>query len=123
MIDEATGEVIAQSGGGGGESDYTTAEVTVSGEFTDPVILSIPNIVTNGDAAAITNYAELNSEHNSVTLTVPLYKGYLVLTSSNLATSAGNPLTVSEVTGDIVNEGQVIVTGDGTITLSAAGNT
>jgi len=115
VIDEATGEVIAQSGGGGEESDFTTAEVTVA--YTG-FRYDSPNLIVAiaHDNQFITGTDGMISENG--TYTVVLFKG--IANAMILAEAASYTVTV---TGDATeSEGYIEITGDCTIAIAAAEN-
>ena len=105
------GEQLTEGEGGGGSSDFSTATMTVNGNFTQsdlfiaPVIEKDPN---NEDIA----FPQIQSGNS--TYTVILYKGRSVLmfmgSQSRTITVSGNIETAST--------GVYIITGDGTITIS-----
>ena len=97
-------------GGGGGSSDFSTATVTISNATRHSINTAIPYIDSyNNDIEALI-YIDIDAivEH-----TIPLYKGratmYFELNTESIA-----------LTGDLTDEGDgcIIVTGDGTITIS-----
>ena len=98
---------MGESGGGGGSSDFSTAEVQIGNTSGAPVSCGIPIVEDMyDDSTAITtiNRDDVN------TYKVILYKGksYIFIDSENIA-----------LTGDISTEdGFLLVTGDGTITIS-----
>lgn len=93
-------------GGGGGESDFSTAIVKINNTSLNDCVIQIACIALD----AITTYYS-SPRSSSFDLEVILYKG-----SSGFDTPDG--FTISEVTGDIeVDEGYVIISGDGTITI------
>lgn len=98
--------------GGGGESDFSTAEVTVIKDSSHEFILSIPNIFDN------TLYSTIDSEdfESGDVLQVPLYKGSVnsIIADNELRiTGVGNVITGP--IGDVIG-----ITGDCTITISPA---
>ena len=116
VFDEATGELIvgADSDGGGGESDFTTATVTVQtdlgtdieyyGAFyrkTEP-LRTVGHIRSTGPA----------------TLYVVLYKGEATITGYNV--TLDDDLTVEVVSGDaeVFQTGYLIVRGDCTVSVT-----
>lgn len=94
------------SGGGGGSSDFSTAEVTVNAnqqfEFYAPLI--------NDEHGYLGAYDNINPDE-SETLTVGLYKGKAVTRfyTSGVVSVSGN--------AQLMNE-QILITGDCTITIS-----
>lgn len=98
--------VDGQEAGGGGDSDFTIANVTIT---TTALNYSVPYMAENQGI----EFIAAGSTSNSGDLQVPLYKG-------NAIFSTEEPLTIA-VTGSItpIIEGQVyLISGDGTITIS-----
>lgn len=99
--------------GGGGSSDFTTAEVKVINNTESIHEFSCVNIYTEGS----TNILVMNAgvgKNTEKTITAVLYKGEGEL----LLQSLGASMTA---TGDIEISGDdAIISGDGTITLSAS---
>ena len=98
---------------GGGDTDYTTAEVKVINNTESKVDFSCPNIYTEGstEALGVDSTVGKNAE---TTITAVLYKGKVKL----LFWAAGISKTA---TGDIeISGGDAIISGDGTITISAS---
>lgn len=103
--------MFGSSGGGGGESDFTTAEVTVTA-FDPGVTFAMPVIITYDDVPMLAPSVGVNSTPK--TLMVPLYKGKAVLVDEDYGESA-------VITGDIEYDEDLeayIISGDGTITLT-----
>ena len=99
--------------GGGGDTDFTTAEVKVINNTESVVEFSCPNIYTEGstEALGVDSSVGKNAE---TTITAVLYKGKVKL----LFWAAGISKTA---TGDIeISGGDAIISGDGTITVSAS---
>ena len=109
----ATADVNVE--GGGGSSDFSTAEVTIQITTENPdVYVAIPAIVTTPvDMILNQQYNTLNSSTAQM-LTVPLYKGTLAVTGN----SAGE-ISVN-VNGSVQQVGALdfLITGDCTITIS-----
>lgn len=102
-------------GGGGGSSDFSTAEVTVQITSAQPgVAIYIPTIISSPMEAIFNNpYNPINSS-TPQTVTVPLYKGSLVI----IGIWDSGDVTVS-ISGSVqVMENSFLITGDGTITIS-----
>lgn len=101
--------------GGGGSSDFSTAEVSIQITTETPdAYIAIPTIVTSPtDMILNQQYNTLNSSTAQI-LTVPLYKGTLAVTGN----SAGE-ISVN-VSGSVEKVGTLdfIITGDCTITIS-----
>lgn len=92
--------------GGGGSSDFSTAEVTVTNNGEFPMAFGGSFIVDNSIMAGA-----FVSENTTETLTVVLYKGVSVVGVDDEVTAV--------VTGDITYSNMdFTITGDGTITIS-----
>lgn len=104
---EMYNKVTVNVEGGGGSSDFSTAEVTIIGETTTN--FAIPNIINEGGLETIFGQCSPMGEE---TLIVPLYKGSCVVVLDGHYTYA--------VSGNITNlEGTVYqITGDCIITIS-----
>ena len=106
-FDNLLGEQLTDGGGGGGSSDFSTAEVTVNAntqqfEFLVPLI--------NEKFGYLGAYDNINPSE-SETLTVCLYKGKALtqfLTDGVVSVSGNAQL----------NNNQILITGDCTITIS-----
>ena len=98
--------------GGGGSSDFSTAEVTVTNNNASAVQYMTTNISNN----ALTPDSIIEG-NTSGTVIVVLYKGQSDL---GLLLINGVPIESPTLTGDISLDefSDVIVTGDGTITIS-----
>ena len=98
--------------GGGGSSDFSTAEVTISTTKEDVIIVrGCITVDEEGYVASVPNIS-VDSETPS-TVNFILYKGTAFATIDN------GDLYNIETTGDIVNDdGDLYITGDGTITIS-----
>ena len=97
-------------GGGGGSSDFSTAEVTVT--VPNEVTLIIPWALDEGDVHTLSNIiADVDSE----TINIVMYKGRA---DAFVWGEYGSIV----VTGDILEiDGEFIITGNGTITVSNSG--
>lgn len=97
--------------GGGGESDFSTATLTVNGNFTQSDLFMVPVIEKDPNNEDIA-FPQLQSGNN--TYTVILYKGRSTLmftgSQSHTITVSGNIETAAT--------GVYIITGDCTITIS-----
>lgn len=104
-----------EAGGGGGSSDFSTAEVTIQITTGNPdVYITIPTIVTSPmDMILNQQYNAMNSSAAQI-LTLPLYKGALAISGQ----SAGE-ISVN-VSGSVEKVGTLdfIITGDCAITIS-----
>ena len=104
-----TGEMYS---GGGGDSDFSTAEVTFKSNAAEYDILAIPYL-ENG--TLVTKPTYVNTE-NDKTFIVPLYKGSVQFDARIFSNLDATFPPVCE--GDIeLTELGFIVTGDGSITL------
>lgn len=113
---------IAQ-GGGGGDSDFSIANVTIVNTYSGRVNLCGPVVFDEngmGEGAPALAYDLSNlliMANETVTRKIPLYKG------SALITFGGDTFTCA-TTGDIeaLSPGTLLVTGSGTITLTYVGD-
>lgn len=116
VLDEDTGEVICESGGGG-ESDFTLASITVKNESDQDIEIECPLIDEQLESASYTLSIESG---NTSPLSVIMYNGkaayYLILTNAAQLTITLNgdiePSPMSNAIGSIE--------GDGCITISNA---
>lgn len=94
----------AVASGGGGSSDFSTAEVLITNNTANDVLCLLP-IVTNEGVNAL-GYLYSGDSGN---VTIPLYNGTAILFIDSAVI----------LTGDIADEdGLLYVTGNGTITIS-----
>ena len=104
-------ELPSSGGGGGGSSDFSTAEVTFTavGGFTD-LAFGIPSISDN----KLTTLTEIVlDDGESMTVEVPLYKGYCICGSPMIAPSnATGGVSIGEM-------GVLTITGDGGVSIAA----
>lgn len=121
VIDEATGEVIAQSGGGSGESDFSTATVTIT--FTGFVAPSIPTFFVPITEDVESEDEESEDYHTSKSMigvsgeyTVILYKGYAFGVIQNVSPESYEISVTGDAEVGIVG---VDISGDCTITITA----
>jgi hypothetical protein len=102
--------MMGEGGGGGSGGDFSTASVTISNDTESLVMVSLPAYDDNYNFA----FGQRGLEGGeSVDFNTVLYKGkaLVIIDSYDL-------LSV-EVTGDIEDDdGDIFVTGDGTITIS-----
>lgn len=98
---------LSENCGGG---DYSTAEVRV--DIWDRSLIYLPVLASSPDAMLV---KQCNSSTRGTTEIVQLYKGQAVAASQIGVNSSVN------ITGDIQNIGlgQFLITGDGTITVTA----
>lgn len=110
-----------ESGGGGGESDFTTAEVTfVLPEGTEEVdSFAFIQTVDEGEGEPASVFVGIAPITTNAKRNVPLYKG---LTAIMLSGFADSGYTIGSVSGDAEYNnitGILMITGDCTITLVA----
>lgn len=121
VIDEATGEVIAQSGGGGGdESDLTTATVTFINNISDSPTAYGAFVYSDEYEGEVTNHSNglmPIETQQTVVATVILYKGEASIDLTEVGQTQGATISAS---GDAtVKMGLfLLVTGDATVTIS-----
>lgn len=121
VIDEATGEVIAQSGGGGGESDYTayTLTVTAVGVSADEVVNMYGPFLIQG---TVGGKLPLNSPASNIPLTV-------VASVGDTEEDTSGACIIIEYDGDLeletttestvfIEENNVHVVGNGDLTIT-----
>ena len=93
---------------GGGSSDFSTAEVTLTWENANPFVFPFTYDEEGFNALILDTFAG----DGSVTITVPLYKGSCLIPLGQDNDCA--------VTGDAeVDSGNVMITGDCSVTISA----
>jgi len=106
-------------GGGGGSSDFTTAQVTIQNTIFNKTfdVVALPFVFDEGGESAIAGvYIDQIGVGQSLTLTVPLYKGVcawiygIVPSIASYSYSASGSITIGD--------GIALITGDGTITVS-----
>lgn len=98
---------------GGGESDYSTAEVTILNPSGLPYNLAIPNIKeAAGQRPAMLN-SKITINQASTTIIVPLYKGGCYVSITYLTN------VFEEVTGQVskISGTELFIEGNGTVTL------
>lgn len=108
--------------GGGGDSDFSIANVTFVNTYSGVVSLGGPVVFEEnemGEGAPALAYDLFNSiitPNETVTRKIPLYKGSALITFGDTFTCA--------TTGDIeaVGPGMLLVTGGGTITITYVGD-
>ena len=108
---------FGSGGGGGGSSDFTTAKVTVINNAINTVYASIPaeyeeNELGEGSPAML--FCEpFFANGETTTINVPLYKGSCCVIDEPFQSYS------LSIKGDIQRlEGMLLITGDGTITIS-----
>ncbi len=117
-------EQAVASGGGGGSSDFSTAEVTIEGASFDHSIrlqgaLALdyhdPNYPEDDDSySSYTPPTQYISEN--IALNIILYKGKAVINA--LAVTQADSISVSGDISPLFMEGDYLITGDCTVTIS-----
>lgn len=109
VVNLVTGEQYA--GGGGGDSDFSTAEVTITNTSETLTNMYIPNANelsgTPFEPACIPNIAIPSGQ--TVVISAVLYKGRLMIPASPDITPSGDAE---------ISNGMIIISGDCTLTLS-----
>lgn len=100
--------------GGGGTSDFTTAEVTITNNTESDIRIAIPALGGHGDLMFGT--IDIASGDISSPYLIALYKGKTI---GNIITD-NVPSTVCTGGVTINNVGRITITGDGTITFGPA---
>lgn len=113
--DSANGysSVTVEVEGGGGSSDFSTAQVTFNSNTTETVPLMLPVATEEGVDIEL-------SVRNGRTLEVPLYNGSCIVSPND---NYEGDFTDFSATGDISIDAEasyIIVSGDGTITYTPA---
>lgn len=104
--------IVNVEGGGGGSSDFSTAEVTIiNNTSAEGYIRGAVTIEAEGEQPACTLYDIYYEANKTITDNLVLYKGGAVIEIQGI-----NPL----ISGNIESLGDhmYLVTGDGTITIS-----
>lgn len=106
---------IAEPGGGGGSSDFSTAEVTITDNSSNGGTLHFPYTMDEEFASFLMPNLYLNGDGSERVLTAVLYKG-------SCALLLPDDLDVDSMSGDISSlAGALLITGDCAITLTDAG--
>jgi len=117
VVDEDTGEVICESGGGGGESDFTVTQITVTNNAPGGLAFNVANVYTEDDESLADPRMQIDPS-NTYTVDVILYKG-----AANYTFSGYESEYNYELTGDIEPSpfGSItgVIRGSGTITISS----
>lgn len=108
----ANGETIWESGGGGGSSDFSTAQVTIVGEYPESETLNVPSIIEVGMLDFPIPTILTTSPRGATVFTVPLYKGHVMMMGIDYVVSGNIVKHVED--GWIWYD----ITGDCTITIS-----
>lgn len=99
--------------GGGGSSDFTTAEVTITNNTGSDIRIAIPSVID--DRMAFLGAINLVFPNDSRSLIVALYKGKalgdVIIDNVPSAVCTG---------GVIINDDRITITGNGTITFGTA---
>lgn len=104
--------VVIDEGGGGGTSDFTTAEVTITNSTNSSISQSCIAILELMGAQMMTSEIPPLDVDASVTVNMVLFKGSQIIYAPENVTIA--------VTGDITDDsGELTITGAGTITYTA----
>ena len=106
LYDIAVARKLSSGGGGGGSSDFSTAEVTITGNNVDTCL---PFCIDQGDMTAL---FVVRQTYFPGTYEIALWKGAALIEIYNNATI--------ETSGDIedMSGGMYLITGDCTITIS-----
>lgn len=101
--------------GGGGSSDFTTAEVTITNNTGNSIELTIPTVEDGSNQSFLNAYANIHS-NESYSCIVALYKGKTQCFALN------ENLPVPVCTGGVEDggHGYYFITGNGTITFGTA---
>ena len=99
----------AVASGGGGSSDFSTAEVTITNNKNDTLAINVPMIVSEDGFSALIIADNVDIGENQYT--VPLYQGVAFIMPLD---DIGTPT----ITGDCEYDDYLIVSGDCTITIS-----
>ena len=102
-------EQAVASGGGGGSSDFSTAEVTIVNNKNKTLAMYIPMIFSEDGFSALVVNDVVDSGENQYT--VPLYQGVAYIIPND---NIGTPV----ISGDCEYDDFLIVSGDCTITIS-----
>jgi len=105
-------------GGGGGSSDFSTAEVTVTGADSSTIFGGMATVIEYPDEDIAGTYGSWEAEEDGV-FPVVLYKGYCygTLQTFGTPTATGNA-NITPAGGD--NVYNIVITGDCTITVANA---
>ena len=100
--------------GGGGSSDFTTAEVTITNNTSNQLIFAVPYIALYDEDEVLYSLAYFPA-NKTIALNIVLYKG-----SVRMVLNSGNPPSAT-CTGDIRGKGTAFnISGNGTITFGTA---
>lgn len=110
---EMYNKVTVNVEGGGGSSDFSTAEVTIISELENIQYLTMVVIFDNGQSATLNTGNFILMMDTSVIYQVPLYKGLCIWN-----TTPGWNYNVSTTGGITYDNGRIMIRGDGIITIS-----
>lgn len=102
------------NGGGGGESDFSTAEVTVINDAANEFLLIIPNIFDNILASELDS-ADIDPD---TPLIVPLYKGRIEIGYPAISFEQKNFSYLGSEGVSVNQFGKVVISGTGTLTIT-----
>lgn len=100
---------------GGGSSDFSTAEVTITNNTENSIELTIPTVEDNSNQSFLNAYANIAS-NESYSCIVALYKGK----TQCFALNENLPLPVCTGGIEDAGHGEYFITGNGTITFGTA---
>lgn len=109
---------VAGGGGGGGSSDFSTAEVTVVNDsgaemnIGGVIYCAEEDMLGEGSPATLVYEIFGLAANESITLTVPLYKGLCLWEADSFGDAS--------VSGNIIIDWAVLISGNGTITMLPA---
>ena len=109
VTDYAVAEVNV-SGGGGGSSDFSTAEVTVINTSAEYANTLRGSIVIDAGSEFGTIYEKDISVGQTITVNVIMYKGISLVHITDVETTSGAIQSIGD--------NRYLITGDGTITIS-----
>ena len=117
VVDEDTGEVICECESGGGESDFTITQITVTNNTPSGLGFNVASIYTEDDTSKTDTLTQIDPS-NTYTVDAILYKG----AANYLFTGAESEYNYI-LTGDIEPSpfGGIggVIRGSGTITISS----
>lgn len=123
VVDEDTGEVICEceSGGGGGESDFSEAIVTLGAGAFSPAIQLAEVVDYVDEEYPEDNYSGIVAKYEAFTrdertIKIVLYKGHQITSYEGAPTISGTgSVTIVHITDNLY---QIDITGDCTLTVS-----
>ena len=103
--------------GGGGSSDFSTAEVTITNNSTSPMIVYAPIVVDSEGQTCIVPSANADS---LPTVNIAIYKGTTLAQFDETITHSLEGIRFSTTgNAEVVDVGIVMITGDCTITITS----